>query len=323
METQAKGVMVKSEKIVKSKKMDFWHRLGRDLLTHKYLYLMVIPMVVWYLVFCYVPMYGVLMAFQNYNPRMGITGSEWIGFAHFTSFFQSNYFVRLIRNTLLISIYDLLWGFPAPILFALLLNELRGKWFKKTVQTVSYIPYFISLMVICGLLKSFCSSGGLFNDIRELIGLSRVDLLARPELFRTLYVSSGIWQNIGFNSIIYIAALTNIDQGLYEAATIDGAGKFKQVFHITLPGILPTIMILLILRVGSLMSVGYEKIILLYSSVTYETADVISTFVYRKGILDANYSYSAAIGLFNSVINFILLIGTNWLSRRTTENSLW
>lgn len=284
---------------------------------------MVIPMVVWYLVFCYVPMYGVLMAFQNYNPRMGITGSEWVGLAHFASFFQSNYFVRLIRNTLLISIYDLLWGFPAPILFALLLNELRGKWFKKTVQTVSYIPYFISLMVICGLLKSFCSSGGLFNDIRELIGLSRIDLLARPELFRTLYVSSGIWQNIGFNSIIYIAALTNIDQGLYEAATIDGAGKFKQVLHITLPGILPTIMILLILRVGSLMSVGYEKIILLYSSVTYETADVISTFVYRKGILDANYSYSAAIGLFNSVINFILLIGTNWLSRKTTENSLW
>ena len=301
----------------------FWSRLGRDLLVHKYLYLMVLPMVIWYLVFCYVPMYGVLMAFQNYNPRMGIIGSEWVGFAHFISFFGSNYFVRLIRNTLLISLYDLFWGFPAPILFALLLNELRGKYFKKAVQTVSYIPYFISLMVICGLLKSFCSSGGLFNDIRELFGATRIDLLARPELFRTLYVSSGIWQHIGFNSIIYIAALTNIDPGLYEAATIDGAGKFKQVWHITLPGILPTIMILLILRVGSLMSVGYEKIILLYSSVTYETADVISTFVYRKGILAANYSYSAAIGLFNSVINFVLLIGTNWLSRRTTENSLW
>lgn len=312
-----------AQRAATSLKMGFWHRLGRDIRKHKYLYLMAIPLVVWYIIFCYVPMYGVLMAFQNYNPRMGIAGSEWIGFTHFINFFKSKFFVRTMRNTLLISVYDILWGFPAPILFALLLNELRGKWFKKTVQTISYIPYFISLMVICGLLKSFCSSGGLFNDIRELFGLARIDLLARPELFRSLYVSSGIWQGIGFSSIIYIAALTNIDQGLYEAATIDGAGKFKQVLHITLPGILPTIMIQLILRVGSLMSVGYEKIILLYSPVTYETADVISTFVYRKGILDANYSYSAAVGMFNSVINFVLLIATNYVSRRSTENSLW
>lgn len=298
-------------------------RLLRDIVKNKYIYLMALPVVAWYVIFCYMPMYGVLMSFQNYSPRLGIIGSEWIGFKHFIDFFNSNYFGRLMGNTLLISLYDILWGFPAPIIFALLLNELRGKWFKKSVQTISYIPYFISLMVICGLIKSFTSSGGLFNDVIAMFGGTRSDMLARPELFRTLYIGSGIWQGIGFSSIIYMAALTGIDPGLYEAATIDGAGKLRQIWHITMPGILPTIMILLVLRIGGLMSVGYEKIILMYSPLTYETADVISTFVYRKGILDANYSYSAAIGLFNSVINFALLIGANTLSKKTTESGLW
>ena len=218
---------------------------------------------------------------------------------------------------------DIVFGFPAPIIFALLLNEMRGKRFKRIVQTVTYIPNFISMVVVCGLLYTFLGRSGLINDIIAMFGGERSNLLANPNLFKSIFVSSGIWQGFGWGSIIYLAALTSIDQALYEAATIDGAGRFKQVLHITLPGLVPTIMILLILRMGGLFSVGFEKVILLYNDLTMEKADVISSFLYRRGLINADFSYAAAVGLMNTLINFIVLCLSNVLSKRMTENSLW
>ena len=223
----------------------------------------------------------------------------------------------------IISVYSLIFSFPAPIILALLLNELRNKTFKRMVQTISYLPHFISIMVVCGMIIDFTATDGFINDIIEFFGGQRSSLLLKPELFRTIYISSDIWQNVGWGSIIYLAALTGVDTQLYEAAVIDGAGRWKQLLHVTLPGIAPTIVILLILRIGQIMNVGFEKIILLYNPATYSTADVISSFVYRKGLLEFSYSYSAAVGLFNSVINFILLILANKLSKHVNDISLW
>jgi len=282
-----------------------------------------IPVLAYYIIFHYGPMYGVIIAFKNFTPARGILGSPWVGLQWFKDFFSSYYFGRLLRNTLLINIYSLIFSFPAPIILALLLNELRSQKFKKAVQTISYLPHFISLVVICGMIVNFTARDGIINDIIAFFGGERTTMLLRPELFRSIYVISGIWQSVGWSSIIFLAALSGIDVELYQAAVIDGANRWHQVWHVTLPGILPTIVILLIMRIGSLMSVGYEKIILLYNSSIYETADVISTFVYRKGLLEANYSYSSAVGLFNSVINFLLLIIANWVSRKVNETSLW
>lgn len=298
-------------------------RLIDDIRHQPMIYLMALPVIAFYVIFHYVPMYGITMAFQNYSIRLGTMGSEWVGLTHFVDFFESYFFETLLTNTLLISLYDLLFGFPAPLILALLINELGGTKFKKVVQTISYIPHFISVVIICGIINLFTSSTGLFNDIVAFLGGERSDMLARPELFRTIYTASGVWQGVGFGSIIYLAALSGVDPGLYDAARMDGAGRFRQTLHITLPGIMPTVTILLILRVGSLLSVGYEKIILLYNPITYSTADVISSFVYRKGVLDANYSYSTAIGLFNSIINFLLLVAANYASRKVSETSLW
>jgi putative aldouronate transport system permease protein len=299
------------------------HILYKDILKNKYIYLMMLPGVLYYLIFHYIPMYGATIAFKQFTPAAGIWGSDWVGFKHFQDFFRSYYFIRIIKNTLLINLYSLVFGFPAPILLALLLNELRKQWFKRTVQTLTYLPHFVSVMVISGLIIDFSSKNGLINDIIVWFGGSRGNLLMNAELFRSIFVSSGIWQEIGWGSIIYLAALSGIDQELYDAAKIDGAGRWKQALSVTLPGIMPTIIILLILRIGHMMDVGFEKVILLYNPSTYETADVISSFVYRKGIVDANYSYSSAIGLFNSLINFILLIGANKLSRKFSDSSLW
>ena len=229
----------------------------------------------------------------------------------------------MVTNTFLISLYSLLWGFPMPILLALMLNELRSQWFKRTVQTVTYIPHFISLVVICGLIRQFSLSGGVFNDIIAFFGGARTPLLQHPEYFRTIYVASGIWQEVGWSSIIYLAALTGVDPQLYEAAEIDGAGRLRQTWHITLPGILPVIIMLLILQMGSILNVGYEKCLLLYNESTFATADIISTYVYRKGLIDANFSYSTAVGLFNSVVNLLFLSATNWISNRATGIGLF
>ncbi len=305
------------------RRSDFFKRLKRDLFINKSLYLLVLPVVIFYIIFHYKPMYGAIIAFKQYAPAKGVLGSPWVGFDHFVRFFSSHSFWRIFRNTFLISFYSLLFGFPAPIILALLLNELKNEKFKRTVQTISYLPHFISLVVVAGMIKDFTVTDGIINDFIELFGGERVPILQKAELFRPVYIISGIWQEIGWGSIIYLAALSGISQELYEAAMIDGAGRFKQVIHVTIPGIAPTIIIMLILRIGQLMNVGYEKIILLYNPSTYETADVISSYVYRVGLLEFSWSYSAAVGLFNSVVNFILVIAANWVSRRVTETSLW
>lgn len=297
--------------------------LMKDLKKYKYIYIMAIPVMVYYILFCYWPMYGAQIAFKDFSPGTGIWGSPWVGFRNFLDFFKGLYFFRVIRNTILINTYGLLFGFPASIILALLINELRSKLFKKAVQTISYLPHFISIMVICGMIIDFTTKNGLVNDIITAFGGSRSSLLLKPEFFRTIYISTDIWQSIGWGSIIYLAALTGIDPQFYEASIIDGASRWKQLWHITIPGISPTIIIMLILRIGQMMNVGFEKIILLYNPNTYETADVISSYVYRKGLLDFSYSFSTAVGLFNSVINFTLLIAANTISRHVNETSLW
>lgn len=300
-----------------------WNKVKHNLQKHRIVYLMFLPVFVYYLIFHYFSMYGALIAFKNYVPARGFWASEWVGLRHFRSFFHSYYFGRLLKNTLLISLYSLAFGFPAPIILAFLLNEVKSVRYKRIVQTVTYLPHFLSIMVVCGMIISFFGSNGFISSIIVSLGGSKRNFLMEPESFRTLYVGSGVWQTFGWNSIVYLAALTGIDPALYEAARIDGAGRFQQAIHITLPGIMSTIIVLFILRIGRIMNVGYEKIILLYNDLTMETADVISSFVYRKGLLDANYSYSTAIGIFNSVINFGLVVFANALSRSIKQTSLW
>lgn len=298
-------------------------RLKKDLKKNKQLYLLVLPVVIFYLVFSYKPMYGVIIAFKQFNPSKGILGSDWVGFKYFIDFFQGNYFGRVFKNTLVISISSIVFGFPAPIILALLINELRRKWFSRVVQTISYIPHFVSLVVVCGMLSDFSQIGGLISSAVEYFTGKQMNLLTVPNYFVPLYVSSGIWKEIGFSSIVYIAALTSIDQQLYEAAKMDGAGRWKQLIHVTIPGIMPMVIIMFILAMGGILNVGFEKIILLYSPVIYSTSDVISSFVYRRGLLEFNFGYSTAVGLFNTVVNFLLLYITNKISRKVNETSLW
>lgn len=299
--------------------------LKRELVRNKYLYLMLVPVLAYYLIFHYGPMYGLMMAFQkSYSPVKGIFAGTWVGFDNFTTFFNSYYFWRLLRNTLILSLYSIVLGFPAPIILALLLHEVRGKAFKRTVQTVSYLPHFISVVVIVGMLSTFSSlDGGLFNVIRSLFGYGPIMFFTEQNMFRPMYILSNIWQGAGWASIIFLAALANIDSQLYEAAKIDGAGRWKQLLHITLPGIMPTMIIMLILRLGAVMNADFQKILLMQTASTYEVSDVISTFVYRSGVLEANYTYSTAIGLFNGVVNFTLLVIANAISRKANSSSLW
>jgi len=296
----------------------------RALYRDRYLILLILPVILYYLLFAYYPMYGVLIAFKDYRVSLGIWGSPWVGFEHFIRFFESFFFTRLVANTFLISLYSILWGFPIPIIFALILNEFRDGAFKRVIQTISYFPHFISLVVVCGMIIDFLSpQGGIVNQLIVLFGGSPINFLGMPQWFRTVFIGSSIWQGFGFGSIIYIAAISGINPELYEAARIDGAGRFKQMLHVTLPGIRGTILTLLILNIGNIMSVGFERIILLYNPATYATADVISTYVYRIGLLGAQYSYAAAIGLFNSVINIAILLTVNTLCRKTFGVSLW
>lgn len=294
-----------------------WKRYGG-------LYIMAIPVVLYYVIFHYIPMGGVMIAFQDYRPRLGILGSTWVGFKHFRDFFSSMYFGRVLRNTLVISFSHLLFGFPAPIVLALLINELKSKKFKKVVQTVSYLPYFISMVIICAMIKEFVSTNGFITNLLvQLFHIEKNSLLTRKEFFVPIEVISSIWSGVGFGSILYLSALSGINEELYDAAAIDGAGRFRQTIHVTLPGIAPMIIIQLILRIGSIMSVGHEKILLLYNEGIYETADVISTYVYRKGLVEMEYSFSAAVGLFNTIINFVLVIIANKISAKVSDVSLW
>ena len=301
----------------------FAARAKKDWIRNRAVYIMVIPVILFYIMFHYKPMYGTIMAFMDYSPRLGFAGSEWVGFDNFIRFFNSPYFVQLLRNTLLLSVYGIIFGFPAPIILALLLNEVKNTHFKKAVQTITYLPHFISLVVVTGIIKDFTMSTGLITDIVVFFGGERQSLIQNPDLYRTIYIVSDIWQGIGWGSIIYLSALAGVDEQLYEAAAIDGAGRWKQLLNVTIPGITPTIITMLIMKLGQVLGSNYEKTILLYNEATYETADVISSYVYRVGLLDRDWGYSAAIGLFNSVINLLLLLAANKISKKLTETSLW
>lgn len=305
-------------------KQPYWARFRKDMRSNWSLYLVFMPVVVYYFVFCYLPMYGATIAFKDFSPMAGILGSEWVGFKHFADFFTSSDFKRIFFNTLNISLQSLMFGFPAPIILALMINEVENAKWKKLVQTITYLPHFISLVVICGIIRNFVSDTGVITVALNSLGVvENVDMLSNKELFVPIYIISDIWQSVGWGSIIYLAALTGINQELYEAASIDGAGRWRQLFAVTIPGILPTVVIMLILRVGNIMSLGFEKIILLYNPLTYETADVISSYVYRRGLMEFNFSYSTAVGLFNSVINFILIFAANTISKKVNDTSLW
>ncbi len=307
----------------KQNRADLKKAAAQDFRKNRALYLMVIPVIAYYILFHYVPMYGTIIAFKNYMPVKGIVGSEWVGFRHFMDFFNSPYFATLLKNTLSISLSTLAVTFPAPIIFALLLNELKSVKFGKIVQNITYMPHFISIVVICGMVKTFTLDTGIVNTVLGFFGFEKTSLLMHKEYFVPVYVLSGLWQQLGWSSIVYLAALSGVDQALYEAAKIDGAGKWKQTLHVTIPGIVPTIVTMLILRVGHVLSVGFEKILLLYNDATSPVAEVISTYVYKKGLIDQSWSFSAAVGLFNSVINLTLILITNRISKKTTEVGLW
>jgi putative aldouronate transport system permease protein len=297
--------------------------IKNDLKQHWLLYLMAMPALIYFIVYCYFPMAGLYISFTDYKITDSIFAGEWVGFEYFIRFFESYYFKRLLSNTLMLSLQTLVWGFPIPIIFALVINEIHSKHFKKIAQTITYLPHFISIVVICGLIIDFTNLRGFFNTIIQLFGGEPISFLTKPEWFRPVYVASEIWQTFGWSSIIYLAALSGVDIQQFESAKIDGANRWKQTIHISIPNILPTIVMVLLMRIGNIMSVGFEKVFNLYSPATYETADIISTFVYRQGIIGANYSSAAAIGLFNSVINLVLVVAMNKLSHRLTQTGLW
>ena len=299
------------------------NKLVKNYRQNPLLYWMLAPVLIYVLIFNYVPMFGLVISFQDYSLTRGVLGSKWIGLKNFEDFFSGMYFGRTLGNTLILSGLDLLVCFPAPIILALMLNEVSCLRFKKTIQTVSYMPHFISMVVVAGLIKEFCSSTGVVAQFVQLLGGTPQSYISQPQYFRAIFTVSQVWQTIGFNSIVFLAALSGIDMQLYEAAKIDGAGRLRQLWHVTLPGIIPTIIIMLILRCGAIMNVNFEKVLLLYSPSTYATADVISTYVYRAGIIKQKIGYSTAVGLFNSVVSLMLVLGANYLSNKFTDSGLF
>lgn len=301
-------------------KSKFWNKALRNW----QLYLMFLPVFLYFLIFHYFPMYGIQIAFKEFSGALGIWGSPWVGFVHFERFFNSNNFGEVLWNTITISLYSLVVSFPCPILLALMLNEVKSRFFKKTVQTITYAPYFISVVVLAGMIILFLSpQSGIFNMMREALGMEPINYMYEGKYFKTIYVLSGVWQSTGWGSIIYLSALAGIDPALHEAAVIDGASRLKRIWHINLPGILPTVCIMLIMNCGSLMNVGFEKVFLLMNDINRSSAEVISTYVYKVGLQQSQYSFSTAIGLFNSVINFILLISVNAIVRKLDQTSLF
>lgn len=306
-----------------SQKHTWKYYLKRD----KFFYILIALPILYYIVYKYLPMIGIVIAFQDYKPFLGIEGifkADWVGLKHFTRFFSSIYCGRLIRNTFLISFYSLIFAFPAAIILALLLNEVRCRKFKRTVQTISYLPHFLSAVIVCGMVRQLLTvDGGLVNMLITAFGGEPIYFLGSTQYYRTYYVASGIWQSIGWNSIVYLAAMGNIDTSLYEAAELDGAGILKKMYHVTLPALLPIISIMLIFQVGSLLNVGHEKTLLLYSPLNYEVSDIISTYVYREGLVGMQYSYTAAVGLFTSVINMVLVLASNWAAKKMGQEGVW
>lgn len=289
----------------------------------RYLYALLLIPLIYYFCFHYMPLYGVLIAFKDYNIGKGVWGSPWVGGKWFGKFLTDPYFWKLVRNTLLLNIYGLLWGFPIPIILAIMLNEVSHARYKRLIQTVSYLPHFISTVVVCGMVVNFLSLDGVINQFVSALGLNKVQFLMDPKYFRTIFTASGIWQTCGWTSIIYLASLTSVDQEILEAAMIDGANRWQRIRNVTLPSITPTISIMLIMQLGKLMTLGYEKILLLYNGSTYETADIISTYVYRRGILNNDFSYATAVGLFQSVVGVLLLVISNKVSKKLSDTSLW
>lgn len=299
-------------------------RIRRDFKKNKLVWFMAIPFVLWYLIFMYVPMGGIIIAFQKYSIGAGILHSRWVGIENFRQFFGSYYAFRIIKNTVVLSFLRILFVFPSSIILALLLNEVTSNKFKRTIQTITYLPYFISLTVVCGMITQFVAKDGLIGQLMTLLGHGAdSSLLVDEKYYRSIYVISDVWQQIGWGAIIYISALAGINAEYYEAATIDGANRFQKMFYITLPCLMPTIVTMFILNIGSFMSLGADKTILLYNENTYEVSDIIASFVYRRSIVEADYSFSAAVGLFNGIINLILVVSTNILSRKTTGEGLW
>jgi putative aldouronate transport system permease protein len=294
-----------------------------DFRRNKLVYMLAIPVILYYILFCYVPMWGALIAFVDYKPIKGLTGSTFVGLKYFKEFITGPYFMRTVGNTFMLNLWGLVFGFPAPLILALMLNEVRHNKYKRLVQTVTYMPHFISLVVVAGLIHIFTSSHGLLTSIVSAFTGQQGALLGQANWFRPIYTFSGIWQDLGWNSIIYLAAMAGVSPELYESAQLDGAGKFKQMWHVTLPAITPTIIILFIFAIGGMMASGYEKVILLYNSLTYSKADVIASYVYRRGIQEFSYSFSTAVGLLNSFINFFFLWFANTISRKYSEISLW
>ncbi|WP_019535050.1 ABC transporter permease [Paenibacillus ginsengihumi] len=288
-------------------------------------YLLFVPPLIYYLIFRYAPVVMALtISFMDYNIYKGILASPWAGLKHFIDFFHSVYFWRVLRNTLVINLLNIVFVFPAPILFALMLNEVRKATIKRTVQTISYLPHFVSTVIVASMAVTFLSpSVGLMNNLLAKLGYERINFLLEPEYFWAIYTGIDLWKTLGWSAILYFAALTGINSELYDAANVDGAGRWKQTLHVTLPGIAPTIIILLLLKIGDMLEVGYELIVLLYNPNTYVTADVIGTYVYRRGILEANFSFASAVGLFQSVAGLVLIIVANRLARKYSETSLW
>ena len=313
--------MVNTEhKLVNTKSSILSQRIRKD----KALYFLLIPGLLYYIIFHYLPMGGVIIAFQKFHISRGILGSRWIGLDNFRAFFKSPDAFVLIRNTLLINIYELLYSFPVPIILSLLLNELKRLKFKRMVQTISYLPHFISTVIVVGMVVNFLSpQSGIINILLTKLGLESIFFMSKPEYFRTIYIASGIWQSAGWGTILYLAAISGIDPTLYEAAVIDGSNRFQKVIYITIPGMANVIVTLLILNIGKMLSVGAQKIILMYNPLVYETADVISTYVYRRGLIGTDYSFATAVGLFESIINLVLIVSANKLSKKYSETSLW
>ncbi|MCI8928268.1 MAG: sugar ABC transporter permease [Lachnospiraceae bacterium] len=278
----------------------------------------------WYLIFCYVPMYGLQLAFRDYNPRLGYLRSPLVGLRWFQQFFSSYYWKDAVWNTFSISLYSILIGFPIPILLAIIINELQGKRFKKVLQNITYIPHFISTVVLCGMLYLFLSPQyGIVNTFLGMFGIEPVGFLESSKYFKGVYVASEIWQESGWSSIIYIAALAGIDPALYEAAKIDGAGRIKRIWHVSLPGIVPTIVTLLILKIGQIMSIGFEKAYILQNDLNLKSSEIISTLIYKQGILQGNVGYATALGLMNSCLNLLLIVLANKFCKKFFETSLW
>lgn len=294
---------------------------------HKLHYLLVLPGILYFVVFHYVPIYGIIIAFKEIAPFEGLHGifsSEWVGLKHFRDFVHSYYFWNIMRNTLLISLYRIVLGFPAPIVLALLINEVRSRAFKRTVQTISYLPHFLSMVLLAGLVTAMLNTdGGFVNGFLQKLGFEPVPFLTDNRYFRSVLVLSGIWKEIGWGTIVYLAAIAGVDEQLYEAAKMDGASRVRQIWHITLPGISYIMVILFILSIGHILDAGFEQVYLLYSPPVYQVADIIDTYVYRKGLVEVSYSFAAAVSLFKSVIGVILILGTNYIAKKLDQEGIW